>query len=86
MTSELKPRYDVKCSECGHEFQAAPSLAMKFGENTGHGTCSKCKTFLRLTLDDNQERMLSEKWSALETGGADDASSASGLDRSSNAR
>lgn len=48
---ELKGRYNVSCCKCDHEFSFAPSMAMRTGFNTGHGSCSECKTFLRLTID-----------------------------------
>ena len=49
----LKDKYDVKCCVCGHEFYFTPSIMMFLGINSGHGSCSKCKNFLRLKI--NQE-------------------------------
>lgn len=50
----MKDRYDFACAACGHEMQFAPSVAMRdFGlKDAGHGSCSKCKTFLKLRIND----------------------------------
>jgi len=47
------PRYNFKCSECGHEQSAAPSILMNMGLNRGNGSCMKCKTFLHLEILDD---------------------------------
>lgn len=63
MPDKFKERYDFTCSECGHEMQAEPSIAMTdFGLNSGHGKCSKCGTFLRLKIAANGEYMESESY------------------------
>lgn len=49
----LKPidgRLRTRCSECQHEFYCGLSIAMRCGLNTGHATCSKCKTFLHIEI------------------------------------
>lgn len=49
----LKPvegRLRTHCSECQHEFYIGLSMAMKMGMNTGHCTCSQCKTFLHVEI------------------------------------
>ncbi len=60
--SQLKERYDFACAECGHEMQFAPSVAMRMGQNNGHASCSKCKTFLYLEIAPDQERGSSKRW------------------------
>lgn len=59
MSKKLLKRYPVECSECGHEFYAAPSLSMHLGQNSGHGSCTKCKTFLHLEIDPSGDEMTS---------------------------
>lgn len=59
---ELKERYNASCCKCGHEFSFAPSMAMQTGFNTGHGSCSDCKTFLRLTIDTSDNTGKSKIW------------------------
>lgn len=59
---ELKPVYDFTCAACGHPMRFRPSLAMTFGQReAGHGTCSKCHTFLRLSITD-ENLGASETW------------------------
>lgn len=45
-----KKRYKVICSECNNVFWAGSSISMEFDENSGHGSCPACKTFLHLSL------------------------------------
>lgn len=59
--SELRARYPATCP-CGHDFELAPSLAMRMGHNSGHVTCSKCGAFLHVELADDQARV--ESWDA----------------------
>jgi hypothetical protein len=44
-------KYDCVCCECGHDFFICPSLLMLGGINSGSGSCSKCKAFLRFKID-----------------------------------
>lgn len=61
--NDLKESYGFECANCGYEQRAAPSLAMKcFHENSGHGTCLGCGTFLRLRIDETGEKMVSQIW------------------------
>ena len=52
----MKERYDVTCVNCGHEFLAAPSLAMRgFELNTGFASCPKCGEHLHLEISPDIE-------------------------------
>ena len=57
-------RYSCVCVQCGYEFEAARSLWMDMGLNSGHGSCPKCRTFLHLEIEGglDGERMVSELW------------------------
>jgi NAD-dependent SIR2 family protein deacetylase len=47
----FKERYPCTCIKCGKEFDVAPSWTMtEFGMNSGSGTCTGCKTYLKLTI------------------------------------
>lgn len=56
----LKDSYPFMCSECSHEMFLVPSIIMIMGLNSGHGTCSKCKTFLHLEINADNETAKSE--------------------------
>ncbi|MBL8060614.1 MAG: hypothetical protein JNK63_07880 [Chthonomonas sp.] len=62
--TDFKETYGCKCSECGYEFAAKPSLLMLSGVNKGSGSCIECKTLLRLSIDDSGEYMNSARWEA----------------------
>lgn len=58
-----KERYKSRCSECGHEFYACKSIGHNLGINeAGCGSCSKCKTFLNLTFDEQNKIMKTTEW------------------------
>jgi transcription elongation factor Elf1 len=56
----LKTEYDFDCCYCGHKQKAHPSIMMVgFQMNSGGGSCLKCRKYLRLQIDENNERMIS---------------------------
>lgn len=61
----FKKRYDFTCPKCGMESWAAPSMMMtEFGNNSGHGGCLECETFLYLEIEGglDGEKMLAVEW------------------------
>ncbi len=51
----------TRCCECGKKFYIRPSLSMQLGHNSGHCTCTKCKTFLHVELLEGDEAW-TEEW------------------------
>ena len=49
-------RYEFSCSKCGHVAYFERSIMMEMGFNSGHGTCSQCKTFLHLEVSDEANK------------------------------
>ena len=66
--SDLKKRYSGECSECGEDFEAAPSLFMQIGQNSGMITCPNCKIFLEVEIDEKNEKMNSREFLAPKLG------------------
>lgn len=64
METENKKVYDVKCVACDHEFYASKSMAQEiFGWNDkGSGSCPRCKTYLNLTFNEEEQRFISMEW------------------------
>lgn len=59
----LQESYNFACAACGHEQNAKPSLMMKsFHENTGCGSCLKCRKLLHLKIAEDGKRMESRLW------------------------
>ncbi len=46
----IKERYEATCPDCEAGVTVAPSLAMHFGFETGHGTCPHCNSFFHIHL------------------------------------
>jgi hypothetical protein len=61
----FKEKYPFNCPKCGAKLSAGPSLSMRFGINSGHGSCLGCKLFLHLTIDPDLtgETMIAEPFS-----------------------
>ena len=56
----LRERYNFTCCECRHEQSAAPSMFMSlFQLNAGGGSCSKCKEYLFLQINEDNKTMTS---------------------------
>jgi len=47
---EFLPRYNFFCPNCMYEQSADTSIAMKMGNNNGHGSCMNCGAFLHLEI------------------------------------
>ena len=59
---DKRKRYKCEC-KCGGVFYACKSLFQEMGElDKGHGTCPKCETFLNLTFDEKNEKMVLTEW------------------------
>ena len=59
----MTERYKTVCCKCGNIFYASKSLAQQFGLNdSGCGSCPKCKTFLNLTYDPDENEMKTKAW------------------------
>jgi len=57
---ELEPHYPFVCSVCGHEQNARPSIFMRMGINSGHGSCMSCGTFLHLEIAPDNTHIISK--------------------------
>jgi len=54
----FKQEYDFSCPKCGAKHWAKSSILMTdFGLNRGRGQCLKCKAYLFLRIDENNEQM-----------------------------
>jgi transcription elongation factor Elf1 len=58
----LQKTYPFTCPKCGAELNAAPSLSMKTGINSGHATCIRCSTSLHLQINEANDGMTATKW------------------------
>ncbi len=52
-----------ECPACGQRLAARLSWAMQGGLNSGHGTCTRCNTFLHLEVAPEGGRMIAQRWS-----------------------
>ncbi len=59
---DLHKRYPFECPVCEAKLDAAPSLLMTLGCNTGGGSCTKCDTLLSLEVDKYNEKMIAKEW------------------------
>ncbi|OHW62183.1 hypothetical protein EUAN_12520 [Andreesenia angusta] len=59
MEKDNRKRYEIECPECGKILWACKSLFQEMGMlDAGHGSCMECGTFLNLTLDKENDRMI----------------------------
>lgn len=59
----MEDRYSCKCPICETEFNAEKSIAQELGIlDAGYGKCIKCNTFLNLTVDGENKRMIVTPW------------------------
>jgi hypothetical protein len=59
MIEDTRPRYKCACPGCGHEFTACKSIAQELGLlNSGIGSCPKCESFYRLSVDEATKSMI----------------------------
>jgi hypothetical protein len=59
-----RKRYKCECPVCKLEFWACKSIFQSaFGmPDMGSGKCPGCNTFLKLTVDEENERMIAAPW------------------------
>lgn len=56
-------RIMIICPYCGKVQCACKSIAHEMGlSDCGHGTCLKCKGFMRLKFNEDSQEMIAEKW------------------------
>jgi transcription elongation factor Elf1 len=59
----LKKSYELKCFKCGYIGFTYPSSSMvSYQSNRGTGKCPKCKTKFILRIDEDNEKMVTEKY------------------------
>lgn len=59
---ELEKNYPLMCPVCKVIQHAEPSISMKLGGDSGHGSCSNCGEYLHLTLKENGLHFDVETW------------------------
>lgn len=60
--SEEEERLPFKCVGCGKELWAHRSIMMHMGRNSGHGSCTQCKTFMHLKVSECGTKMEAMDW------------------------
>lgn len=61
---KLKENYSFQCPKCGAKLTASPSIGMRMGINSGHGSClnTNCNEFFHLKLNEDNSEMIPTLW------------------------
>ena len=63
MEEDKRKRYQINCPYCGKVQYACKSMLHEMGYyEAGHGTCMKCKGFMKLIYSPESDTMTAKEW------------------------